>query len=75
MVRRVLIWLRLEKIVIEWTAVIALAFAGLIAFNIFMALQPHRSLNVLLQYHENYGTREFPFGVKEDQSDARGSNK
>jgi hypothetical protein len=60
-----LVWLRLEKVVIEWIAVIAFAFACLIGFNIVMALQPHRSLNVLLQYHENYGTREYPFGVKE----------
>jgi hypothetical protein len=51
-IRRVLIWLRLERIVIEWIALIALAFAALIAYNIVLATQPHHVLNVYLQYEE-----------------------
>jgi hypothetical protein len=64
-IRRVLIWLRLEQIVIEWIALIALAFAALIAYNIVLATQPHHVLNVYLQYEEKYGIREFRHGIRE----------
>jgi hypothetical protein len=65
MIRRVLIWLRLERVVIEWIVFIALAFAALIAYNIALALQPHHVLNVYLQYEEKLGVREFRNGVRE----------
>jgi hypothetical protein len=68
MVRQVLIWLRLESKAIEWIGFIAFALLALIAFNIFMALQPHHTLNVLLEYHEQGSVsyvHEFPHGVRE----------
>jgi hypothetical protein len=67
-VRRLLIWLRLEKKVIEWIGVLAVALLGLIAFNIFMALQPHRTLNTLLEYREQDSVsrvHEFSRGIRE----------
>jgi hypothetical protein len=64
-IRCALIWLRLERVVIEWIVLIALAFAALIAYNIVLASQPHHVLNVYLQYEEKVGVREFRQGIRE----------
>jgi hypothetical protein len=67
-VRQLFIWIRLESKVVEWMGVIAVALLALIAFNIFIALQPHHTLNVLLQYQEQGSVsrvHEFPNGVRE----------
>jgi hypothetical protein len=64
-IRQVLIWLRLERLVIEWIALIALALAVLIAYNIVLATQSHHVLNVYLQYEEKFGVREFRHGIRD----------
>jgi hypothetical protein len=64
-IRRVLIWLRLERVAIEWIALIALVLVALIAYNIALATQPHHVLNVYLQYEEKFGVREFRHGIRE----------